>query len=282
MTRGYQPKQLLSLRDPKLLQATMPWLELLYQCYFRVTSSGWENIPLSGSFLIVASHNGGLPAPDMYMLLYDWLRRFGAERPAYGLKHRELLKSRERLIRAARFGIVPAEPKVAMAALRQGAPVLVYPGGVEEVFRPYSQRHRIHLAGRTGFIKLVLREEVPIVPVISTGAHETLIVLSDCQAIIRQLEQWRLLSWNWPFGKIFPIYLGLPWGLAIGPVPNIPLPVQIHLHVCPPIRFERYGREAARDRHYVKACYEQVHNQMQTALNRLIMKRRGLLDCSPQ
>ena len=110
MTRGYQPKQLLSLRDPKLLQATMPWLELLYQCYFRVTSSGWENIPLSGSFLIVASHNGGLPAPDMYMLLYDWLRRFGAERPAYGLKHRELLKSRERLIRAARFGIVPAEP----------------------------------------------------------------------------------------------------------------------------------------------------------------------------
>ncbi len=275
MTRGYQPEQLLSRRDPKLLQATMPWLEVLYQYYFRVTSSGWENMPLSGSFLIVASHNGGLAAPDMYMFLYDWLRRFGAERPAYGLKHRELLTTPDRLVQAARWGIVPAEPKVAMAALQQGAPVLVYPGGVEEVFRPYSQRHRIHLAGRTGFIKLVLREEVPIVPVISTGAHETLIVLSDCQAVIRQLEQWRLLSVNWPFGKIFPIYLGLPWGLAIGPVPNIPLPIPIHLQVCPPIRFERYGREAARDRHYVKACYEQVHNQMQTALNRLIMKRWG-------
>ncbi len=275
MTRGYQPEQLLSRRDPKLLQATMPWLEVLYQYYFRVTSSGWENMPLSGSFLIVASHNGGLAAPDMYMFLYDWLRRFGAERPAYGLKHRELLTTPDRLVQAARWGIVPAEPKVAMAALQQGAPVLVYPGGVEEVFRPYSQRHRIHLAGRTGFIKLVLREEVPIVPVISTGAHETLIVLSDCQAVIRQLEQWRLLSVNWPFGKIFPIYLGLPWGLAIGPVPNIPLPIPIHLQVCPPIRFERYGREAARDRHYVKACYEQVHNQMQIALNRLIMKRWG-------
>ena len=135
-------------------------------------------------------------------------------------------------------------------------------------------RHRIHLAGRTGFIKLVLREEVPIIPVISTGAHETLIVLTDCQAIIRQLEQWKLLSWNWPFGKIFPIYLGLPWGLAIGPVPNIPLPRQIHLHVCPAIRFERYGREAARDHHYVSACYEQVHNQMQIALNRLIRERQ--------
>ena len=59
MTRGYQPEQLLSLRDPRLLQATMPWLELFYQCYFRVTSSGWENMPLSGSFLLVGSHNGG-------------------------------------------------------------------------------------------------------------------------------------------------------------------------------------------------------------------------------
>ena len=129
MTRGYQPEQLLSRRDPKLLQATMPWLEVLYQYYFRVTSSGWENMPLSGSFLIVASHNGGLAAPDMYMFLYDWLRRFGAERPAYGLKHRELLTTPDRLVQAARWGIVPAEPKVAMAALQQGAPVLVYPGG---------------------------------------------------------------------------------------------------------------------------------------------------------
>ena len=70
MTRGYQPLQLLSMRDPKVLQATKPWLELFYQCYFRVTSSGWENVLRSGSFLFVDSHNSSLAAPDMYMFLY--------------------------------------------------------------------------------------------------------------------------------------------------------------------------------------------------------------------
>src|SRR3712207_8665337 len=44
---------------------------------------------------------------------------------------------------------------------------------------------------------------------------------------------------------VFPIYLGWPWGLALGPLPNIPFPVTIHTRVCPPIVFERYGREAA-------------------------------------
>ena len=58
--------------------------------------------------------------------------------------------------------------------------------------------------------------------------------------------------------EVFPIYIGLPWGLAIGPLPNFPFPVQIHTRVCPPIVFERYGRKAASDRAYVDACYQKV------------------------
>ncbi|HBL14082.1 MAG TPA: glycerol acyltransferase, partial [Cyanobacteria bacterium UBA11162] len=45
---------------------------------------------------------------------------------------------------------------------------------------------------------------------------------------------------------------------GIGPLPNIPLPVPIHTRVCTPIVFDRYGDEAASDRTYVDACYEQV------------------------
>ncbi|NEN97378.1 MAG: glycerol acyltransferase, partial [Moorea sp. SIO3I7] len=151
-----------------------------------------------------------------------------------------------------------------------GASVLVYPGGAQDVFRPHSQRHQIQLAGRKGFIKLALREKVPIVPIISNGAHDTLIVLGDCYEQARQLHE---LGIPWLFGldpQVFPIYLGLPWGLAIGPLPNIPLPIPITTRVCPPIVFERYGRVAARDQDYVDACYEQVSTQMQSELNRLV------------
>ncbi len=74
----------------------------------------------------------------------------------------------------------------------------------------------------------------------------------------------------WPFGidpGTCPIYFGLPWGLAIGPLPNIPLPVSIQTRVCPPIIFERYGKKAARDRRYVRECYEKVCYLMQQQLD---------------
>jgi 1-acyl-sn-glycerol-3-phosphate acyltransferase len=69
---------------------------------------------------------------------------------------------------------------------------------------------------------------------------------------------------------VFPIYLGLPWGLSLGPLPNIPFPVTIHTRVCPPIKFEHYGRDAASDRNYVNECYELVVKQMQQELDQLI------------
>ena len=79
--------------------------------------------------------------------------------------------------------------------------------------------------------------------------------------------------WPWLFDldpEVFPIYLGLPWGVAIGPWPNIPWPAQIHTRICQPIVFERYGYEASRDQTYVQACYNQVVETMQRELDDLI------------
>ena len=258
-------------RDPKAIEALMLYGEWLYRYYFRVKTDGWHHIPPQGRVLLVGSHNGGLAAPDMLMMMYDWFRHFGTKRPAYGLMHPCVWKVSPGLAHlAVKTGAIMAHPKMAIAALRKGASVLVYPGGAQDVFRPYWQRDKIHLAGRKGFIKLALREHAPIVPVISHGAHDTLIVLGDCYPLAKQLHE---LGIPWLFGidpEVFPIYLGWPWGLAIGPLPNFPLPVQIHTRICAPIIFERYGREAAGDREYVGACYERVVTEMQQELDRLI------------
>jgi hypothetical protein len=69
-----------------------------------------------------------------------------------------------------------------------------------------------------------------------------------------------------------PLYLGLPWGLALGPLLNLPLPVRIRTRVCPPICFERSGHAASRDRAYVQQCYRQVTDTMQEALDRLAVE----------
>ncbi|NDJ24878.1 glycerol acyltransferase [Nostoc sp. B(2019)] len=261
----------LDKRDPKFIKSLMPLLGFLYHYYFRVQTSGWHNIPLQEKVLFVGSHNGGLAAPDMTMMMYDWFRRFGVERPVYGLMHPKAWQVSPPLAElVAKTGAIVAHPKMAYAALRSGASLLVYPGGAEDVFRPHYLRHKIYFAGRQGFVKLALRENVPIVPMISVGAHDTLIVLADCYKIVQQLHEWGM---PWLLGidpEVFPIYLGLPWGLAFGPLPNIPLPVPIYTRVCPPIIFERYGREAASDRQYVNACYELVTSQMQQELDNLV------------
>ncbi|MBR8833670.1 MAG: acyltransferase family protein [Stigonema ocellatum SAG 48.90 = DSM 106950] len=266
-----KPGWSLQERDPRVIQSFMPAWDWLYHHYFRVQTSGWENIPSDKKVLFVGSHNGGFAAPDMFMMMYDWFIRFGVERPVYGLMHPKVWQINASLAQLAVFcGAIQAHPKMAIAALRSGASVLVYPGGLQDVFRPHKLRHKIYFAGRRGFIKLALRENVAIVPVISNGAHDTLIVVADAYKMMQQLHSWGM---PWLLGidpEVFPIYLGLPWGLAFGPLPNIPLPIPIHTRVCPPIVFEQYGDEAASDRAYVNTCYEIVHSQMQQELDSLV------------
>lgn len=266
-----QPGWSLDQRNPKIIQSLMPFYGLLYRYYFRVQTSGWHHIGPHDQVLLVGSHNGGLATPDMVMMMYDWFQRFGTERPAYGLLHPSFWKGLPMAAHlAAQVGAVMAHPKMAIAALEQGASLLVYPGGAKDVFRLHSLRHKICLGGNHAFIKLALGKNVPIVPLISYGAHDTLIILADFYPQVRQLHEWGM-PWLLDIDpEVFPFYLGLPWGLALGPLPNIPLPVTIHTRVCPPIIFERYGREAARDRDYVDTCYNIVCEKMQQELDCLV------------
>ncbi len=265
-----KPGWSLGKRDPEFIKLMMPLWEWFYKNYFSVQTSGWETIP-EGKVLFVGSHNGGLAAPDMVMTIYDWYRNVGFERPIYGLMYPNGWQFSSQIsTMAAKTGAVIAHPKMAYAAFHSGASVLVYPGGAQDVFRLHSLRNQIYFAGRKGFIKLAIKEEVPIVPVISAGAHDTLFVLTDIYKFIEQLHS---LGMPWIFGldpEVFPIYLGLPWGIAFGPLPNIPLPSTIHTRICPQIIFERYGVEAAKDKAYVDDCYEIVLRKMQQELDKLV------------
>ena len=263
----------LAARDPNTIKRFLPLWEWLYAHYFRVQTDGWQHIPSEGQVLYVGSHNGGIASPDLPMFMVDWFNRFGFERTIYGLMHPSVWKLSPQFgALASQFGAVQAHPKMAFAAFNCGASVLVYPGGARDVFRPHRMRDRIHLAGRTGFIKLALRQEVPIVPVISWGAHDTVFVLEDCYTQVKILHDRGLMPWLFDIDpEVFPIYLGLPWGLALGPLPNLPLPAKIRTRVCEPIEFERYGADVARDRDYVLQCYRKVVDRMQNALDDLIL-----------
>src|SRR5439155_18096505 len=103
---------------------------------------------------------------------------------------------------------------------REGVSVADFTGGDYDCFRPWTQRHTIDFAGRKGFVRLALRTGVPIVPVVSCGAHNSVVVLSRGERLARWMPHMRLMRI-----KVMPIMLGPPWGISFG-IPTLPLPTK--------------------------------------------------------
>ena len=257
-------------RDPDFLETQLRWLGPLTDVYFRGEVRHLDRIPARGPVLCVGNHSGGVLTPDTWVFLAAFYRRFGVQRLGYGLAHNLAMGLPIAGPWLRRMGAVPAHPDNARAALRRGAAVLVYPGGDEDVFRPWSQRNRIRLARRTGFVRLALQERVPIVPIVAIGGHETVVVIGDGRWVsqLLRLERIRL--------KSLPLVIGPPWGLSPGDLlGHIPMPAKIVVEVGAPIDFQaRFGTLDARDPDVLWACYEYVEQHMQAQLDGLSRRRR--------
>ncbi|MFN2465887.1 MAG: lysophospholipid acyltransferase family protein [Candidatus Dormibacteria bacterium] len=257
-------------RDPDLIRENLPLNWLIATLYFRARVEGLENIPDVGPALLVGNHSGGNYIPDSFILGMAFATYFGAERPWFALTHSAAMAAPivGRLLKA--FGSIPASRENADEALRRGACVLVYPGGDIETYRPWWKRNEISLAGRKGFIRTALKNEVPLVPVVNVGSHETGIFLSDGQWLCKLLGIDKSLRI-----KATPIQVGLPWGIwATDFLPRVLLPAKIGIRVLPEMKFARTGPEAAADDEYVQECFDEVVRVMQQALDEMAAERR--------
>jgi len=54
--------------------------------------------------------------------------------------------------------------------------------------RNWRRRDEAVLGGRTGFVRQAIRSGVPIVPVASVGAHDTVFVVSEGHWLVHRLE----------------------------------------------------------------------------------------------
>jgi 1-acyl-sn-glycerol-3-phosphate acyltransferase len=186
--------------------------------YFELSLRGLEQLPRE-PVMLVSNHSGGTSIPDVWGFGVAWYRHFGPKRPLYMLCH-ELLFA---LPVFARFfekvGALRASHEVARKVIAQGHDLLIFPGGDLDTWRPYSERYRVDFAGRCGFARLALESKMPIVPVAHSGAHETLRVLTSGRAFAKAVGLRKIAR-----AEVWPIHLSLPWGLALGPLPHIPLP----------------------------------------------------------
>ncbi len=257
-----------SARDPAFLRAVRPILEL-YAAYFRSEVRGFERLPERGPILVVGNHSGGQMPPDIPILLTAWWRERGEGEPVYALFHHFLLAIPGVGPLLKRAGAVEARPLTAEAILNNGGILFDYPGGDYEVFRPWWERNRIQFGDRLGFIRLALRTRAPIVPAVSVGSHETLVVLARGEQVAKRLGLDRMFRI-----KVMPLVFGPPLGLVPGGIPTWPLPAKITVELCEPILWTNYGPEAAQDDVIVRECYDEVTETMQVALDRLVAERR--------
>jgi 1-acyl-sn-glycerol-3-phosphate acyltransferase len=131
-------------------------------------------------------------------------------------------------------GLRVASMEAALEGLAAGHYVLVMPGGDLDAGKSFARRNEIVFGGRTGFAKLALEADVPIVPVVMSGAGETLFVLSDGKRLAKLLRLPELLR-----VKTLPVSLSIPYGLSIGVagmLPYCPLPAKMRAAVLDPIR----------------------------------------------
>jgi 1-acyl-sn-glycerol-3-phosphate acyltransferase len=257
-------------RDPEFIAQHLRWVGPLVDRYFRGEVRHLDRIPASGPVLCVGNHSGGLLSPDTVVLMAAFYRHFGVERLSYGLAHNLVVGLPVAGSVLRRAGALPADHVFASAALKRGAAVLVYPGGDEDVFRSWRERNRIHLAGRTGFVRLALHHRVPIVPVVSIGGHETLLVMSNGRWIARHLGLEKLRI------KSLPLVLGPPWGISPGDLlGHWPLPAKITVDCGRPIDLhQKYGDHDPRDPEVLRDAYRFVERRMQTMLNALAKERK--------
>jgi 1-acyl-sn-glycerol-3-phosphate acyltransferase len=245
--------------DPDYIRRVLPLWRAVMATYFRGEVRGLDNIPDAGPVLLVGNHSGGTMIADTFVFATAFYTRFGPDRRFHQLAHD--IAARMPATGISRWGTVAASHENARKAFDRGAPVLVYPGGDYETFRPTWHSDRIEFGGRKGFIKLAIERGVPIVPVVAVGGQETALFLTRGQRAAR-LTGWAKLTRI----KVLPVALAPPFGISVLDLPpRLPLPAKVTIEVLPPIDLvERFGPNPEHEH-----VYEQITGDMQAILSEL-------------
>ena len=248
-------------KNPELDPRLEAFMTFLYEKYWRVNTSGLENIPDEGRTLIVSNHSGVLPFDGamMGMAIYKF---HPAERYA-----RFLIEDWfGQLPFATEFmnavGQVRACQENAERLLRQEQLVGVFPEGIKGMAKGFKDRYNLARFGRGGVIRLAIRTGSPIVPCAVVGAEEIYIVLGYA---------------NW-LGKMFgmpllPITATFPW---LGPLGLVPMPTKWNIQFGEIIRYDEYDESALKDNVIINRLNRQLRATIQEMLDSMLKKRRSL------
>lgn len=235
-------------------------VRLLYRHWFRVRSTGHENVPREGRVILAPNHSGLLPF-DGAMITADLLERLDPPRSVRAIVDHFAFALPYVGVFMQRTGQVPGTTRNFADLLRQDEMVLVFPEGTRAIVKPYRERYRLKKFN-VGFVELAIEHEAPIVPVAVVGAEEQAPILFGSRTLGKKLGM-----------PLFPVTPTFP---LLGPLGLIPYPSRYHIAYGEPIWLHReYPREAARDPIVLQALAQQVQARVQGMIDVGLELRRG-------
>jgi 1-acyl-sn-glycerol-3-phosphate acyltransferase len=237
-----------SLKEPAEAIAYRMIPDLLMEVarrYFRLEIEGLENVPKRGPALITPNHSG-YSGFDAMLLSHEIFK--GTGRVPRVLTHKFWFMTETTKIPAEKIGFIEANMENGLLQLKKNNVVMLFPEGERGNFKPTAKRYTLQRF-KTGFVRLAVMRECPIVPTIIIGAEETHINLA-------QIKLGKLAP-----GAILPLPLNV-----------IPLPAKWKIKILPPISLP-YGPTAAEDHELMEELAQDIRERMQVAITEEVSHR---------
>lgn len=193
----------------------------IYRFYFKVDVYGLDNVPSRGRGVLVGNHSGGV-AIDGAMAMGSLLLDAEPPRLAHAMIDKFIHQFPGASQLMARTGQFTGNPDQAKRLLRDERLILVFPEGARDTAKLAKDADTLVDFG-TGFIRLALETNSPIIPFGFVGGGEALPTIANLRRLGRMLG--------------VPYIPVTKWGLLI------PKPTRFQLLYGKPMHFEGTGHE---------------------------------------
>jgi len=247
--------------DAEWTESFITVFKALYRDYWRVETTGVENVPSTGRALLVANHAGVLPW-DGTMIKTAVFTEHSRPRHVRALVASQFMGMPVMSWFLRRSGQAVGHPDDTRRLLERDELVLVFPEGTRGTGKSFKERYRLRRFGRGGFVVTAIRAKAPIVPVSVVGSEEIYPMIGDLGPVAK--------FFGLPYFPVTPFW---PW---LGPLGMIPLPSKWRIQFHEPIDVSDLPSSAAEDQHLVMSLADQVRSTIQRGIYDNLKLRRGV------
>jgi len=149
--------------------------------------------------------------------------------------------------------------------------IIVFPGGGREVCKRKGESYQLIWKQRTGFVRLAIKNQYPIIPVASIGIDDAFSILIDRDDVMNTfvgkiVQQSGLLEYVIKKGEEIP---AITRGIGLTPLPR---PERVYVSFGKAVETKSYKGQHE-DKDVLFALREQVENEIKKQLGELLLLR---------